>query len=341
MALIKCSECGQMISDKATKCPKCGCPTKVEMVRHQEDVARDMPVNYEEESHTNKWLYVIIALLLAVLAGGGYWWYGKTKEHEADLEIQQFVSQFVKAIQTNDSLTIRKLYPDAANADSLSVPSLEYMINKINEANHIKVEWNKDVWMVIFFQEKEGWKITSSQGLFAWPDDVMEFAKKTGQWKAGLTDKDLSIRMNDKDFVKTIIDEFCSNFKKKVMQKGSLSVLKEASYELDDWKLGITIANSNDVQLSGNDYKVTMRVWDQYLYNNNLDENEAWSSISIQGKDVAPNGETILTHSFEGQQRVKDNTVKIQWNISCQQLFNKYFVAKGDEYEKYLESKKQ
>ena len=26
MALIKCSECGHMISDKARKCPKCGCP---------------------------------------------------------------------------------------------------------------------------------------------------------------------------------------------------------------------------------------------------------------------------------------------------------------------------
>ena len=28
MALIKCSECGKEISDKATTCPTCGCPTK-------------------------------------------------------------------------------------------------------------------------------------------------------------------------------------------------------------------------------------------------------------------------------------------------------------------------
>lgn len=27
MALIKCPECGQEISDKAVTCPKCGCPT--------------------------------------------------------------------------------------------------------------------------------------------------------------------------------------------------------------------------------------------------------------------------------------------------------------------------
>lgn len=76
MALIKCTECGHMISDKAVKCPKCGCPTKVEMVRHQEDVARDKPVYYEEESHTNKWLYVVIALLMVAIAGIGYYFYG-------------------------------------------------------------------------------------------------------------------------------------------------------------------------------------------------------------------------------------------------------------------------
>lgn len=29
MALIKCSECGMDVSDKATLCPKCGCPLEV------------------------------------------------------------------------------------------------------------------------------------------------------------------------------------------------------------------------------------------------------------------------------------------------------------------------
>ena len=26
MALIKCTECGHEVSDKASACPKCGCP---------------------------------------------------------------------------------------------------------------------------------------------------------------------------------------------------------------------------------------------------------------------------------------------------------------------------
>ena len=29
MALIKCEECGHMMSDAAQRCPKCGCPTSI------------------------------------------------------------------------------------------------------------------------------------------------------------------------------------------------------------------------------------------------------------------------------------------------------------------------
>ena len=135
MALIKCTECGHMISDKATKCPKCGCPTKVEMVRHQDNVARDMPVCDEKESHTNKWLYVVIALLLAAIAGGGYWWYSQSK---GDQEARQLVEQFAKAVETGDNLVIHNLYPNC-NADSLV---FKY------DKNNIQIERKENEWLV-------------------------------------------------------------------------------------------------------------------------------------------------------------------------------------------------
>lgn len=148
MALIKCSECGQMVSDKAVRCPKCGCPTKEKTVLHQEDAARNvMPVYDEEESHTNKWLYVVIALLLAAIAGGGYWWYSQSKGHQ---KVQLFVEQFLKAVETGDREAIRNLYPYAADtADSLTAPQSDFMASKIEESDHYKVVWNKDVWLEI------------------------------------------------------------------------------------------------------------------------------------------------------------------------------------------------
>lgn len=41
MALVKCTECGQYISDKASKCPKCGCP--VQTVLNNGEVNYDIP----------------------------------------------------------------------------------------------------------------------------------------------------------------------------------------------------------------------------------------------------------------------------------------------------------
>lgn len=38
MALIKCSECGKEVSDKAAACPACGCPV---------EVVSKVPVSYE------------------------------------------------------------------------------------------------------------------------------------------------------------------------------------------------------------------------------------------------------------------------------------------------------
>ena len=61
MALIRCNECGQMISDQARVCPKCGKP--LFMVQQP---------NYYPEAHpTNKgksytWLYVLIGALAVV-----------------------------------------------------------------------------------------------------------------------------------------------------------------------------------------------------------------------------------------------------------------------------------
>lgn len=39
MALIKCTECGNMVSEHAVKCPQCGCPisTRLEVVEHERE----------------------------------------------------------------------------------------------------------------------------------------------------------------------------------------------------------------------------------------------------------------------------------------------------------------
>ena len=102
MALIKCEECGQMVSDKASACPHCGCPVKVPMVcpecgeavtegdsyclkcgcplNHNLQSQVEEQTNYsweddeEKPNNTLKWLLGVLAALLVLGGAGLYAW---------------------------------------------------------------------------------------------------------------------------------------------------------------------------------------------------------------------------------------------------------------------------
>ena len=99
MALIKCDNCGQMISDKAVKCPKCGCPTtKKEKGFVRQNVVQDQTayLNKEKRDHSQKWLYGIIAALVVLLGWGTYSFLKKDKRNDienAETKVQEQVNK--------------------------------------------------------------------------------------------------------------------------------------------------------------------------------------------------------------------------------------------------------
>lgn len=105
MALIKCKECGHMISDRARKCPKCGCPKDVEA--SHDGLAnnnRDWEVNEKSELRTNKpqqkfaadkekekIFAIIIGILVALIVSAiiGYHYDKKIREQWAAEKMEQ------------------------------------------------------------------------------------------------------------------------------------------------------------------------------------------------------------------------------------------------------------
>lgn len=103
MALIKCLGCGHMISDKATKCPKCGTP----IVKTSQVFTTDKGVNADDErprveqvsnideymkeprerKKSNVGIISGVAVLLLALVLGGYWWYQHS--HKNDISSQR------------------------------------------------------------------------------------------------------------------------------------------------------------------------------------------------------------------------------------------------------------
>ena len=69
MALIKCPECGQEISDQATSCPNCGCPMK-ENEEITEIVELIEEKNIKKQRRRNKVLVVGIIVVAILVAGG-------------------------------------------------------------------------------------------------------------------------------------------------------------------------------------------------------------------------------------------------------------------------------
>lgn len=64
MALIKCTECGHMVSDKAVKCPKCGCPI--------ENQSENVSVGRAQKNKMFWGLIVVVSIVLVVLSVIGF-----------------------------------------------------------------------------------------------------------------------------------------------------------------------------------------------------------------------------------------------------------------------------
>lgn len=96
MALIKCSKCGHMVSDKAEKCPKCGSP-----------ITKEAIVSEETEKKGNRKKWPLLAILLCLICGGGYYAYAKLLKGGSYKEaIVELTPEFIKNIEKYDILCI-------------------------------------------------------------------------------------------------------------------------------------------------------------------------------------------------------------------------------------------
>ncbi len=85
MALIKCKECGQMVSDKASECPNCGCSIKVDDTTKSSKCKFDMEGSAFSTTNTGRsneeiikslgegiWIWTLILCLFGIL-GFAFW----------------------------------------------------------------------------------------------------------------------------------------------------------------------------------------------------------------------------------------------------------------------------
>lgn len=112
MALIKCANCGHMISDKATKCPKCGADQTLHADSH--------PIPIEEEKKSSCTLvYIIIAVaVIAACVASFFIFHGKSNSPlPVNVDSLASGSDAILLPDTTDSVVVAENPNDTISAE--------------------------------------------------------------------------------------------------------------------------------------------------------------------------------------------------------------------------------
>lgn len=148
MALIKCEECGQMVSEKASACPHCGCPVVAnESTMDYGTQAQNSNMNHKPKRKSNTGLIVVVLGVLALLSIGGWLLYDNQQKRIILEQMQEQVRQ--------DSIAVAELRENARQ-DSIAMAQKEEQINTIYK-EYVKVLKNHhDGYYFLFDITKDG-----------------------------------------------------------------------------------------------------------------------------------------------------------------------------------------
>ena len=256
-------------------------------------------------------------------------------------EVKQFATDFAAAVQSGNKSEITKMYPGAAAADSLVFAfDVEKSQIETQENGNIKIVLGegKDV-TIVENENGEGFKVKESHGVFAYSADNLDFAKKTGQWKDGITDEELAKRMNDKDFEKSLIEKFEKDFSKRF---SIVHKVPDSNFDASERQSIYIVKNNSSSQIDGSDYEISIPFCkESYMFDPNP---KRWNETR-EGKTISPNGSVsyveyivIERGDFSRSGPVFDGHA-IVLKLKGKALFNKYFSSTGNEYEEYLKAK--
>lgn len=112
MALIKCPECGETISDKATVCPHCGCPIgnadnkqkPTSPKEGDENSSETKPNATKKKGKAKIWIFVVI--LICLIAGGAYFAFTNLITNRSNNKdaVVELTPEFITAIGQYDKL---------------------------------------------------------------------------------------------------------------------------------------------------------------------------------------------------------------------------------------------
>lgn len=252
----------------------------------------------------------------------------KTKPED---EVKSYAKYFVEKVNANQVDSLVATYPDIAKADSLiSINSDAIIVTDGDMAREYEVTLAKGVTLTVNRADDGTITVTESKGLFAFPADKTEIAKKTGLWEADLSDATVADRMKDEDFF---------NYLNKKANTSQIITISKGSR-------GYILTNTTSQPISAGDYRIQVRT-EEPTYIPGTSAIDEWvKKISYEpGKNIEPNGTAQYYGTYEvysymmGQTTNEKEVTGIKWNLTPEQLKERFASYNGNEYKEYLKTK--
>ncbi|MCH5236617.1 MAG: hypothetical protein J1E95_02320 [Muribaculaceae bacterium] len=269
------------------------------------------------------WLFAIVLLITSC----------SEKKATPEEEVRNYGKYFVEKLAAAQLDSLTNTYPDIAKADSIFPIQSDTIIVVETTPGQYDLTLAEGISLQVNRTDDGKITVTESKGLFAFPDDKVEIAKKTGMWDDNLSDAQLNERMMDEEFFKYIQDQI----KKKT--SNILTVGKQVTPDPDMWDMYYyPIINSSNQQVDASDYEII--VWEGYtIWDEESDKFLSGGGTRKEpGKTIPPHGK--IKYDCVGTNHGGEIVKGINWKLTSEQLQEKFASYTGNEYQEYLDSKK-
>lgn len=260
-------------------------------------------------------------------------------------EIKKNITMFAQALSSNDSNTVRSIYPLAAACDSIdfSVGDADITIEKGDSIGRYIAKVN-DKELIIEVSGDSTMTFVDSRNVLLYSKKKRDFALATGWIEEGMSDAQVTQRFADKDFVSylgsSVMKELNSNLQ---VLKGECTVgyFRLLEGDLKYVPLQFKVANNTPYDIAADDYIIEAVI--SYMRAAGVDDQKK----EIKGEALKANSKTTIKYNLSpvhGEPGLFGDVVssRIIIKLSEEEALQKYYTPQGNEYEvyQYTQSKK-
>ncbi len=250
----------------------------------------------------------------------------------ADKKVESFATDFARNVQAGNIDSLVTVYPDVELADSLSLTFVadSLKIEKSDKENEFIATFGNGKSAVIVVDADGNMTVAETYGIFAYPEEKMSVAEKSGALRKEMNDKELAGNMIYLDDMTSKLYARSRDDRNKAITMSGPTVTKDITYMMEEGRGYYTLKNNTDTDISGDEYDVT------WMYSYCFQGIDDTSYSNEKGKDIPAGGTVRYDFTFTGHGGSALHKINIK--AISESDFLKNYKFEGNEFDKYMET---